>query len=204
MNHRVRWRRCWCAAATALLMQGCSTDERDFSGSTSSSSTSGGAASGSSTGGSGSAPSGGTGGNTGPCYAETVLSDGPKGYWRLGDTMGSKTAVDETGALHGAIQGGVTFGAISAIVGDSNTAADFDDTLQACVNVPDSELLRFGGSASITVEAWIWPDSSLITSWIGGKFPPDPPRRYGLKKNHFCGGPRWGSPGGGYFHFIQG
>ena len=44
-------------------------------------------------------------------YADEVMADGPNGYWRLGESLGSITAADATGHGHnGTVTGGVTFG----------------------------------------------------------------------------------------------
>src|SRR5262249_30321060 len=44
-------------------------------------------------------------------FAAEVLADGPIGYWRLGEALGSVTAADASGNLNnGTASGGITFG----------------------------------------------------------------------------------------------
>lgn len=76
------------------------------------------------------------------------MADGPVGYWRLGDSPGSKTAVDSTAnAQTGDVSGGVTFGLPCFHGGD--TAAFFDGA--TCRNIGNnSDPLN---PAHITMEA---------------------------------------------------
>jgi hypothetical protein len=86
-----------------------------------------------------------------PPYRDAVLTDGPAGYWRLGETSGS--AVDETGhAAGGTYTGGVTLGVPGALAGDSNFAARFDGS-SGYVRVPDNSSLHVGDS--FTYELWV-------------------------------------------------
>ena len=58
-------------------------------------------------------------------FATEVLADGPIGYWRLGEALGSVTAADASGNLNnGTCSGGITFGQPGFHGGD--TAALFD------------------------------------------------------------------------------
>jgi hypothetical protein len=58
-------------------------------------------------------------------FATEVLTDGPIGYWRLGEALGSVTAADASGNLNnGTCSGGITFGQPGFHGGD--TAALFD------------------------------------------------------------------------------
>ena len=58
-------------------------------------------------------------------FATEVLADGPIGYWRLGEALGSVTAADASGnANNGSSSGGITFGQPGFQGGD--TAALFD------------------------------------------------------------------------------
>ena len=44
-------------------------------------------------------------------FAAEVLADGPIGYWRLGEALGSVTAADASGNLNnGTASGGITLG----------------------------------------------------------------------------------------------
>jgi hypothetical protein len=86
-----------------------------------------------------------------PPYRNVVLTDGPAGYWRLGETSGG--AVDETGhAAGGTYTGAVTLGVPGALTGDSNLSARFDGST-AYVKVPDNTSLHVGDT--FTYELWV-------------------------------------------------
>lgn len=85
-------------------------------------------------------------------YDATVLSDGPSGYWRLGETSGT-SAADATGAPAGTIKNGVTLGMAGALVDDPNTAMRFDGN--GYVSVTNRSNLN--PTADFTVEAWVRP-----------------------------------------------
>src|SRR5262245_8575838 len=58
-------------------------------------------------------------------FANEVMADGPSGYWRLGEPLGSLTAADTSGnGNNGTCSGGITFGQPGFHGGD--TAALFD------------------------------------------------------------------------------
>jgi hypothetical protein len=71
-------------------------------------------------------------------------------YWRLGEAVGATTAVDSKGNNDGTYVGGVTLGQPGFVVGDSDTAAQFDGST-GYVTVPrnDDSL----NPAKFTVEA---------------------------------------------------
>jgi hypothetical protein len=84
-------------------------------------------------------------------YRTVVLSDGPVGYWRLGDR--GPVAKDETGQHDGVYEGEVGQGAPGAIAGDLDTAATFG---KGTVRIGD--LFDFADLASFTIEAWLLYD----------------------------------------------
>jgi hypothetical protein len=88
--------------------------------------------------------------SAGADYRAQVVTDGPVGYWRLGESGGT-TAGDETGANPGAYQGAPTLGVSGALASNSNTAASFNGSSQY-VDVPSSVSLNV--SSGVTVEAW--------------------------------------------------
>src|SRR6266851_8272509 len=68
-------------------------------------------------------------------YSTVILNDGPIGYYRLGDPGTQSTATDISGnGRDGVYSRGVVSGVAGAIVGDTDTAAQFDG-LTAYVNV---------------------------------------------------------------------
>jgi len=89
-----------------------------------------------------------------PPYAEAVLSDAPRAYWRLGEANGT-TAGDELGIVPGVYENGVMLGVPGAIAGDANTAARFDGVNDR-VNMgdPGSGSLDLG-TEDFTVELWL-------------------------------------------------
>jgi Concanavalin A-like lectin/glucanases superfamily len=83
-------------------------------------------------------------------FATEVLADGPVGYWRLGEPLGSATAADASGNGNvGSASGGVTFGQPGLHGGD--TAALFDGATGR-ITVANSETLN---PAQITMEAMV-------------------------------------------------
>lgn len=90
-------------------------------------------------------------------YRDAVLGDGPRGYWRLGETSGG--AIDETGnSAAGAYRGGVTLGVPGALIGDPNTAVHFNGA-DAYVNVRANASLDVGDI--FTYELWLRRGSTL-------------------------------------------
>jgi hypothetical protein len=85
-------------------------------------------------------------------YAAEVASDGPTGYWRLGEASGP-TARDQVGPNAGTYVGDVTFGHPGAVASDPDTAIGVDGT-GAGVTIPDAAGLLVGAS-DFTVEAWV-------------------------------------------------
>jgi hypothetical protein len=86
-----------------------------------------------------------------PSYQSTVLTDGPAGYWRLGETSGS--AIDTTGrAAGGTYNGGGARGVPGAIAGDPDGAAGFDG-VNDYVSVPDNSFIDVGDV--FTYELWV-------------------------------------------------
>lgn len=109
----------------------------------------------------------------GSVYESLVLSDGPVGYWRLGETSGI-TAYDLAGSSHGTYiclgpASNLTLGQPGAIAGDSDTAvvlkgkataANLNDTGYVVVNDPRTADFPLDVTR-LTMEAWIkWDGSS--------------------------------------------
>ena len=87
-------------------------------------------------------------------YAAAVLADAPVAYWRLG-TASDVVAVDETGNGNtGTYVGNVLPGAPGALIGDADSATEFDgddDTITM------GDRLSFKDSEAFTIEAWVRP-----------------------------------------------
>jgi hypothetical protein len=99
------------------------------------------------------------GGGSSP-YSNAVLSDGPSGYWRLGEKSGT-TANDASGGDTGTYKNGALLGQPSLLPADSaNTAVRFDGT-NDLVAIPSSSALS--PATKVSVEAWIKPGALPTT-----------------------------------------
>jgi hypothetical protein len=148
----------WALAAALTITAACSWDWDGFdprlseSGAGAGTGAAGGAASGSGA----NASSSTTGGaSTVDSYRDTVLSDGPVGYWRFGEPTSATTALDETSSHPGAYLGGVILGEPGALAGDANTAARFDGIDD---QVDFGDAFDFPDVTPFSVEAWVAPD----------------------------------------------
>jgi hypothetical protein len=85
-------------------------------------------------------------------YAAAVLADAPVAYWRLGNAS-QDVALDETGNGNiGTYQGGVAPGMPGPLVGDADSATEFDGDDDA---ITMGDRLSFEGSDAFTIEAWV-------------------------------------------------
>jgi len=80
----------------------------------------------------------------------------PVSYWRLGETSGATTAVDEMGNHDASYVASPTLGVPGLIDGDPDTAVRVDGSTQY-VDAGSPAGLEFGGALSVT--AWIQPDA---------------------------------------------
>jgi hypothetical protein len=88
-------------------------------------------------------------------YSDTILADGPLGYWRLGESDPSQPAMDSSGnGYNGTYFGGVTPGAPGALANDGDTAAAFDGAT-GFVDVPSTSGGPFNLHNTFTLEAWV-------------------------------------------------
>lgn len=87
-------------------------------------------------------------------YRDLIISHGPVGYWRLGETDGA-IALDASGnGNDGTYVGAVTLGTDGALTGDDDTAIRVDTILSTeQVTIPDDATLDLGNT--LTVEAWV-------------------------------------------------
>ncbi|MEH1014351.1 beta-N-acetylglucosaminidase domain-containing protein [Micromonospora sp. CPCC 206060] len=101
-------------------------------------------------------------------YPDLVAGAKPAGYWRLGDAVGSGTAVDSSEAgQHGTYLGGARAGAEGVLTGDGA-----GDLSAGYIEVPRSQRTNLNGS--FTLEAWVKldvlapsPGQAVIESYIG-------------------------------------
>ncbi len=96
-------------------------------------------------------------------YSSAVLSNGPIGYWRLGEAASASTALDSgSNNLDGTYLSSVTPGAAGAIQSSTNTAATFigDGFNGGFVDIGYEPLLDL--THSFTIEAW------FKTAAVGG------------------------------------
>jgi hypothetical protein len=99
-------------------------------------------------------------------YHDTVLTDSPRAYWRLGEASGTSAADASGNNRTGSYQNAPTLGAQGALAGDANSAVGFNGA-DEFVNVPYNAALN---PASFTVEAWAYVTGgqgtfrSLVTS----------------------------------------
>ncbi|HSC21425.1 MAG TPA: LamG-like jellyroll fold domain-containing protein, partial [Solirubrobacterales bacterium] len=101
-------------------------------------------------------------------YEETVLTDGPHGYWRLGEAAGATVAADASGHGNGgAYKNSVELGITGGLITDTDTSASFNTggTLEKDhILVPGSGTLDLGDT--FTLEAWIRRDGTGLTDCI--------------------------------------
>jgi hypothetical protein len=89
-------------------------------------------------------------------YSNAVLSDGPAGYWRLGESSGT-VAKDAAGSHDGTYVNGPTLGQASLLAGDTVSKAVSFDGVNDFVRVPTAETLS--PTTRVSLEAWIKPTS---------------------------------------------
>ncbi|MDD4891327.1 MAG: LamG domain-containing protein, partial [Phycisphaerae bacterium] len=90
-------------------------------------------------------------------YITAINLDNPISDWRLGDAVGSGTALDAKVRMNGAATS-VTFGATGALVGSSDKAAQFNGT-SSWINIPDT-----ADPTAYTMEMWVKADAGATTS----------------------------------------
>lgn len=107
-------------------------------------------------------------------YRETVMADGPIGYWRLGDS--GATAVDETTTTAGTFGGNCQHGQPSMLTGVANLAARFDGV--TCY-VGLGNTYAFSNRSPYTLELWYAPandtenESLIVKQTRLGSMPDD-------------------------------
>ncbi|MGK5082605.1 LamG-like jellyroll fold domain-containing protein [Bdellovibrionota bacterium FG-1] len=93
-----------------------------------------------------------------------VLAGQPKGYWRLGEPVGSLSAIDLSGNTNtGTYTGGYTLGTAGAITGDGDTAATFNGTTGY---VTTASTTAINPTSQLSMSAWINPAAANTNSGI--------------------------------------
>jgi len=82
-------------------------------------------------------------------YEAAIVAGGPVAYWRLDESAGT-TAHDNWGGFDGTYNGGVTLGVPGALIGDADTAAEFNGT-SGYVGTP----LSLNGQKDVTLLGWM-------------------------------------------------
>jgi hypothetical protein len=104
-------------------------------------------------------------------YPTEVLSDAPRGYWRLSESSGATTIADSSGNGHnGTPQDGPTLGSASLIVG-TDKSANFDVGTLNRISVSDHADFT---NSTVTAECWVkmgtFPTGStrewLVSKWV--------------------------------------
>lgn len=94
-------------------------------------------------------------------YASAILSDSPRGYWRLGEITGSAAGDSSAYGNSGTYGGGFTLGQPGALANDPNYSTRFDGiSANVLVPVPANASLYLG--AVVTIEAWIDKMSQVV------------------------------------------
>jgi hypothetical protein len=88
-------------------------------------------------------------------YADVVLSHGPVGYWRLGESSGT-VAVDSSGnGRDGTHEGSPTLGVEGALISDDDTAVRFDGG-----GTQYGKVDAFPSSADFSADCWVYVDAA--------------------------------------------
>ena len=98
-------------------------------------------------------------------YADAVVADAPRGYWRL-DELSGTVAADRAGTAPGTYVNGVTLGSAGALSSELNASATFDGSNDH-VAIPSTPALGF--TTAVTVEAWIKRQRSGAYQVVVGK-----------------------------------
>ena len=112
-------------------------------------------------------------------------------YWRFNEPEGETTADEERGFYDGTYHGNYALGAPGAIVGDSNTAADFmgdaggngGGWVELDLATEEDFTATPDRNSPFTIEAWVQPDTLAAggrSSWIASKDEANPNVEYQL------------------------
>ena len=102
-----------------------------------------------------------------PLYSQSVISLGPVGYWRLGDSFGAK-ALDWSGNQNvGIYHGSPRFGEPGAIRNDANAAIGLNGA--SYVEIPSRWAFSIGGTG-LTVQAWLRPEQLNFTCQANAEY----------------------------------
>jgi RHS repeat-associated protein len=94
-------------------------------------------------------------------YRDTVVSDTPRSYWRLGEGSGT-SATDQRGVAAGTYENGITLAASGALTNDPDTAVNLDG-INDDVSIPNPNI-----SGPFSIELWAYmtgPGSTGATGY---------------------------------------
>lgn len=92
-------------------------------------------------------------------YVNKIKADGASTLWRLGEASGA-VAYDSVGFTDGVVGTAVTRGSTGSVIGETDTASNFDGTGASLVTSPSSSV----GTDTFTIQSWI-----KTTTTSGGK-----------------------------------
>lgn len=92
-------------------------------------------------------------------YSTVVTNDTPVAYWRLGESSGTNAANNLSSNYTGTYTNSPLLGQSGAIIGDSDTAVQFDGS-SSYVDVPYNVALN---PSSFSVEVWVYPTGGAGT-----------------------------------------
>ena len=95
----------------------------------------------------------------GSAYVNKIKADGASTLWRLGEASGA-VAYDSVGFTDGVVGTAVTRGSAGSVIGETDTASNFDGTGESLVTSPSSSV----GTDTFTIQSWI-----KTTTTSGGK-----------------------------------
>jgi hypothetical protein len=98
-------------------------------------------------------------------YANVIVADNPLGYWRMGESVGATIAYDVMGIQNGSYVSGTGFalGLPGALVGSTDTAAQFSDSGQGRIELTLPAINTASGTF-ISVEFWMKWSGSAVNS----------------------------------------
>ncbi len=95
-------------------------------------------------------------------YAEAVLADGPRFYWRFGEASGANAFDQVSGKNDAVYEGTFTLGVPGAVGDDLDTAVVLDGKT-GCIAA--GSIADYAGTAAFTFEGWFQPAAAISGYW---------------------------------------